>query len=67
MTAYSDFPQKFHREAHLAATLWHPHIVGVHDRGECDGHLWLSIDYVDGTDAAQEERLDAYYGGDGRS
>ncbi|MFZ0905821.1 MAG: serine/threonine-protein kinase, partial [Mycobacterium sp.] len=25
----------------------------VHDRGEIDGHLWIAMDYVDGTDAAQ--------------
>ena len=31
----------------------HPHIVGVHDRGEFQGQLWIAIDYVDGTDAAQ--------------
>ena len=53
MTADSEFRERFHREADLAATLWHPHIVGVHDRGEFDGHLWIAMDYVEGTDAAQ--------------
>jgi serine/threonine protein kinase, bacterial len=53
ITADTDFRERFHREADLAATLWHPHIVGVHDRGEFEGHLWISIDYVEGTDAAQ--------------
>jgi serine/threonine protein kinase len=53
MTSDSDFRERFNREADLAATLWHPHIVGVHDRGEFEGHLWISMDYVDGTDAAQ--------------
>lgn len=42
----------FAREADLAATLWHPDIVEVHDRGEHDGQLWVTMDYVDGTDAA---------------
>jgi serine/threonine-protein kinase len=46
-----EFRARFTREAELAATLWHPHIVGVHDRGEFDGRLWISMDYVDGTDA----------------
>jgi serine/threonine-protein kinase len=46
------FRQRFLREADLASTLWHPHIVGVHDRGEYDGRLWISMDYVDGEDAA---------------
>ena len=31
----------------------HPHIVAIHDRGEFNGQLWISMDYVDGTDAAQ--------------
>src|SRR5271165_7061680 len=53
ITADSDFRERFHREADLAATLWHPHIVGVHDRGEFKGHLWISMDYAEGTDAGQ--------------
>ncbi len=47
-----EFRERFHREADLAATLWHPNIVQVHDRGEFDGQLWIAMDYVDGTDAA---------------
>jgi len=27
--------------------------VGVHDRGEADGQLWISMDFVDGLDAAR--------------
>jgi serine/threonine protein kinase len=53
ITADTDFRERFLREADLAATLWHPHIVGVHDRGEFEGHLWISMDYVEGTDAGQ--------------
>jgi len=53
LTADDSFRERFHREADLAATLWHPHIVGVHDRGEFEGHLWISMDYVEGTDAGQ--------------
>jgi serine/threonine protein kinase len=30
----------------------HPHIVGVHDRGEDDGQLWIAMDYVAGHAAA---------------
>ena len=44
---------RFEREADLASTLWHPHIVGVHDRGEADGQLWISMDFVAGRDASQ--------------
>jgi serine/threonine-protein kinase len=53
LTADDEYRQRLSREADIAAELWHPHIVGVHDRGEFDGQLWLSMDYVDGTDAAQ--------------
>ncbi|MBB3751868.1 serine/threonine-protein kinase [Mycolicibacterium sp. BK634] len=48
-----EFRARFEREADIAATLWHPHIVGVHDRGESDGQLWIAMDYVDGTDAGE--------------
>src|SRR6516225_10775420 len=53
LSADASFRERFHREADLASTLWHPHIVGVHDRGEYDGQLWISMDYVEGTDAAR--------------
>ena len=52
-TADNEYRQRLSREADIAAELWHPHIVGVHDRGEFEGQLWLSMDYVEGTDAAQ--------------
>ena len=52
-SADSEFRARFTREAELAATLRHPHIVGVLDRGEFDGRLWISMDYVDGTDAGR--------------
>jgi serine/threonine-protein kinase len=32
--------------------LYHPHIVGVHDRGEYEDQLWISMDFVDGQDSA---------------
>ena len=53
VTADREFRDRFNREADLAATLWHPHVVGVHDRGEFNGQLWISMDYVEGTDAAR--------------
>lgn len=53
ITADREFRERFNREADLAATLWHPHIVGVHDRGEYNGQLWISMDYVEGTDASR--------------
>jgi serine/threonine-protein kinase len=53
VSADSNFRDRFLREADLASTLWHPHIVGVHDRGEDQGQLWISMDYVDGEDASR--------------
>lgn len=53
VSADEDFRRRFEREADLASALWHPNIVGVHDRGEFDGQLWISMDYVDGLDAAR--------------
>ncbi|MDQ1247249.1 MAG: serine/threonine protein kinase, bacterial [Actinomycetota bacterium] len=49
----SEYRSRFIREADLASKLWHPHVVGVHDRGEFDGQLWISMDFVDGVDAAR--------------
>jgi serine/threonine-protein kinase len=49
----TSFRERFIREADLAAGLRHPHIVGIHDRGESNGQLWIAMDYIDGTDAAQ--------------
>ncbi|MGO9152612.1 serine/threonine-protein kinase [Mycobacterium sp.] len=53
VSADADYRARFNREADLASTLWHPHIVDVHDRGEEEGQLWISMDYVDGLDAAR--------------
>jgi serine/threonine-protein kinase len=53
LTEDPEYTGRFLREAELAATLSHPHIVGIHDRGETEGHFWISMDYVAGTDAAE--------------
>jgi eukaryotic-like serine/threonine-protein kinase len=43
---------RFEREANLVAQLDHPNIVEVYDRGIEDEQLWISMQYVDGVDAA---------------
>lgn len=53
-----DYVERFNREADLASKLWHPHIVGILDRGKYRGRLWISMDFVDGTDASR--LLDRY-------
>ncbi|EKF25312.1 serine/threonine-protein kinase pknF [Mycolicibacterium hassiacum DSM 44199] len=62
VSADPEFRQRFEREADVAASLWHPHIVSVHDRGEHDGQLWITMDYVDGTDVVRLLR-ERYPGG----
>ena len=57
-----EFRARFIREAELAATLRHPHIVGILDRGEYNDRLWISMDYVEGTDAGRLIR-ESYPGG----
>jgi serine/threonine protein kinase, bacterial len=52
VSADDDYRQRFIREADLAGALWHPNIVRVNDRGEFNGQLWISMDFIDGTDAA---------------
>ena len=37
VTGDGEYRARFEREADIAATLWHPNIVAVHDRGEFDG------------------------------
>ncbi|CAM3661109.1 protein kinase domain-containing protein [Tsukamurella ocularis] len=51
--ADAHYRARFEREADLAATLTHPAIVTVHDRGEFEGRLWIALAYVDGADVAK--------------
>lgn len=53
LTEDHEFRDRFMRETPIATTLYHPHILEVEYRGETDGRLWLTMDYVNGTTAAQ--------------
>lgn len=48
-----EFRARFLREAEIAAWLQHPNLVAVRDRGEQDGRLWITMQYVDGVDVAE--------------
>ncbi|MFC9895954.1 bifunctional serine/threonine protein kinase/MFS transporter [Nocardia sp. NPDC127579] len=53
VSADEELRARFEQEANVVARLEHPGIVGIYDRGVQDGHLWISMQYVRGTDADQ--------------
>ncbi len=53
LSADPEYRYRFKQATGRAAVLWHPNIVSLHDRGEFEDRLWLSMDYVDGIDTAQ--------------
>jgi serine/threonine-protein kinase len=53
VSADPEYRERFNREAQNAATLAHPNIVAVYDRGEYEGQLWITMAYVEGTDASR--------------
>jgi len=56
VSADLDFQHRFERDVDLAATLEHPYIARVLDRGEFDGRLWLATEYIDGLDTGRSLR-----------
>ena len=53
LTSDTVFRERFRREGTHAAGLEHPNIVPVYDSGEQDGHLYLAMRLVDGTNLAE--------------
>jgi len=45
-----EFRERFKRESRLAASIEHPNVIPIHEAGEADGVLFLTMRYVDGTD-----------------
>ena len=56
------FRQRFISESRIAVSIRHPNVVAVHDAGEEDGLLYVTMDFIDGTDLRgllnREGRLD---------
>jgi serine/threonine-protein kinase len=44
------FRERFLRESHLAASLDHSGVIPIYDAGEWEGHLYIAMRYVEGTD-----------------
>jgi eukaryotic-like serine/threonine-protein kinase len=54
-----DFVERFRREAHAAAGLQHPNVVGIYDRGEYDGTYYIAMEYLPGRTLKQLIREEA--------
>jgi eukaryotic-like serine/threonine-protein kinase len=46
--ADEQFVERFRREAKNAASLSHPNIVSIYDRGEAEGTYYIAMEYLDG-------------------
>jgi serine/threonine-protein kinase len=46
----TDHRNRFLREAQAAGSLQHPNVVTIYDLGELDGHLFIAMEFVHGTD-----------------
>jgi serine/threonine protein kinase len=44
------FRERFKRESRTAASLKHPHVITIYHAGEEDGLLYITMDFIDGTD-----------------
>jgi beta-lactam-binding protein with PASTA domain/predicted Ser/Thr protein kinase len=42
------FVERFRREAKNAASLSHPNIVSIYDRGEAEGTFYIAMEYIEG-------------------
>jgi serine/threonine-protein kinase len=52
-TTNSKYRERFAAETPLAANLHHPHIVEVQERGQFEGQLYVAMEYVESSNAAQ--------------
>jgi serine/threonine protein kinase/DNA-binding beta-propeller fold protein YncE len=45
-----DFRARFERESELSASIDHPNVIPVYEAGDADGHLFIAMRWVEGTD-----------------
>jgi len=45
-----DFRRRFKRESRLAASIDHANVITIHEAGEAEGQLYISMRYVEGDD-----------------
>jgi eukaryotic-like serine/threonine-protein kinase len=57
--ADADARRRFQREAKMASSLDHPHILTVHDAGEFEGRQYLVTEFVDGGTLSDWARAEA--------
>ncbi len=50
LAAVHGFRERFAREAYAAGRLAEPHIIPIHEADEIDGHLYLVMPIIEGTD-----------------
>ncbi|MFD3507656.1 serine/threonine-protein kinase [Nocardia sp. NPDC058666] len=53
VSADAEIRRRFEQEGDVVARLDHPGIVGVYDRGTTDGHLWIAMQYIQGSDVSK--------------
>jgi len=61
LAADDEFVERFRIEARAAASLNHPSIVGVYDRGSADGTTYIAMEYVRGESLKQRLRRDGAF------
>ena len=54
-----EFVERFKRKASSAASLTHPNVVSVFDRGEYEGTYYIAMEYLDGRSLKQIIREEA--------
>lgn len=53
VSADPEVRRRFEQEGNVVARLDHPGIVGIYDRGTDNGHLWIAMQYIRGSDVSK--------------